>query len=73
MYAVIKTGKQYQVKEGDILKVEKLDLEQGAKFDFWRSSISFKWRWRKLVHQLLKELKLREVLEHGRGKKIVVF
>lgn len=35
MYAVIKTGgKQYQVKEGDILKVEKLDLEQGAKFDF---------------------------------------
>ncbi len=31
MYAVIKTGgKQYRVSEGDTLKVEKLDAEQGA-------------------------------------------
>jgi len=31
MYAVIKTGgKQYRVKEGDLLKVEKLELEVGA-------------------------------------------
>ena len=32
MYAVIKTGgKQYRVKQGDLLKVEKLDVEVGAK------------------------------------------
>jgi large subunit ribosomal protein L21 len=32
MYAVIKTGgKQYRVKQGDLLKVEKLDQELGAK------------------------------------------
>ena len=32
MYAVIKTGgKQYRVKQGDLLKVEKLDQEVGAK------------------------------------------
>lgn len=32
MHAVIKTGgKQYRVKEGDVLRVEKLGLEQGAK------------------------------------------
>jgi large subunit ribosomal protein L21 len=32
MYAVIKTGgKQYRVKQGDLLKVEKLDQEIGAK------------------------------------------
>ena len=34
MYAVVKTGgKQYRVKEGDLLKVEKLEQEVGAKFD----------------------------------------
>ncbi len=31
MYAVIKTGgKQYKVKEGDSIKVEKLDAKEGA-------------------------------------------
>lgn len=30
-YAVIKTGgKQYRVKEGDVLEIEKLDLEPGS-------------------------------------------
>ncbi len=34
MYAVVKTGgKQYRVKEGDLLKVEKLLLDVGAKLD----------------------------------------
>ena len=32
MHAVIKTGgKQYRVKEGDVLRIEKLGLDQGAK------------------------------------------
>ncbi|NLO79470.1 MAG: 50S ribosomal protein L21 [Xanthomonadaceae bacterium] len=35
MYAVIKTGgKQYRVAEGDTLRVEKLDVEQGTTVDF---------------------------------------
>lgn len=35
MYAVIETGgKQYQVKVGDILNVEKLGLDEGAKVSF---------------------------------------
>ncbi|MCP0913061.1 MULTISPECIES: 50S ribosomal protein L21 [Legionella] len=35
MYAVIKTGgKQYRVKEGDVLKIEKLTAEVGDKVDF---------------------------------------
>lgn len=35
MYAVIRTGgKQYKVKEGDILDVEKLDKKEGASFEF---------------------------------------
>ena len=35
MYAVIKTGgKQYRVREGDTLRVEKLVAETGAKVQF---------------------------------------
>lgn len=35
MFAVIKTGgKQFRVQEGDVLDVEKLDLEQGKKVTF---------------------------------------
>jgi large subunit ribosomal protein L21 len=35
VYAVIKTGgKQYRVSEGDVVRVEKLDVEQGAPVEF---------------------------------------
>ena len=35
MYAIIKTGgKQYKVAEGDVIMVEKLDLEEGAAVTF---------------------------------------
>jgi len=35
MFAVIKTGgKQYKVKQGETLKVEKLDVEKDTTFDF---------------------------------------
>ena len=35
MYAVIQTGgKQYKVAEGDFLKIEKLDAEEGAEVTF---------------------------------------
>ena len=35
MYAVIETGgKQYRVEEGDILHVEKLNVEEGESIEF---------------------------------------
>ena len=35
MYAIIATGgKQYKVSEGDIIRVEKLDLDEGAEVTF---------------------------------------
>lgn len=35
MFAIIKTGgKQYKVKKGDKLKIEKLDIEKDASVDF---------------------------------------
>lgn len=75
MYAVIKTGgKQYQVKEGDILKIEKLDLEQGAKFDFEEVLLVSDEGGVKVGSPVVEGAKVSaEVLEHGRGKKIVVF
>ena len=37
MYAVIRTGgKQYRVYEGDILNVEKLDVQEGATVDLMK-------------------------------------
>ena len=35
MYAIIATGgKQYRVSEGDVIRVEKLDVAQGESYDF---------------------------------------
>ena len=35
MYAIIATGgKQYRVAEGDVIRVEKIDLEEGASYEF---------------------------------------
>lgn len=35
MYAIIETGsKQYKVSEGDIIKVEKLNVESGDSYEF---------------------------------------
>jgi large subunit ribosomal protein L21 len=35
MYAIIETGgKQYKVSEGDIIRVEKLEAEEGKEFTF---------------------------------------
>ena len=35
MYAIIATGgKQYKVSEGDVIRVEKLDVAEGAAYEF---------------------------------------
>lgn len=72
MFAVIKTGgKQYLVKEGDVLKVEKLTDEVGAKIQF-ESLLSFEGEKLNIGAPLLKEMVAAEVVEHGRGEKISV-
>ena len=69
MYAVIVTGgKQFKVSEGDELEVEKLDAQVGDKVE---------------IQYILKVdgegmstqtgVVTAEVLEHGKGDKIVVF
>ena len=75
MYAVIKTGgKQYQVEEGDILKIEKLDIEEGTTFDFEEVLLVSNDGDVKVGSPLVEGAKVNaEVLEHGKNKKIVVF
>ena len=72
--AVIKTGgKQYKVKEGQILKIEKLDKKDGAKvtFDTLLTATTDGKEVNIGKPSLGKKVE-GKISEHGRGKKITV-
>lgn len=75
MYAIIETGgKQYRVSEGDILTVEKLDVNEGEKIEFNRVLTVVKDSELILGKPVIDAAKVSaKVLEHGKGKKILVF
>lgn len=75
MYAIIETGgKQYRVSEGDILTVEKLDVNEGEKIEFNRVLTVVKDSELILGKPVIDGAKVSaKVLEHGKGKKILVF
>lgn len=75
MTAVIKTGgKQYNVKEGDILSIEKLGKEPGAKHEFLEVVATIDNGKIVTGTPLVEGAKVQaEVLANGRGKKIIVF
>lgn len=75
MYAVIETGgKQYRVQEGDILKVEKLDVQEGDKVGLTKvlliSNEDGVTVGKPYIEGAIVEA---AVLEHGKGKKVVIF
>ncbi len=74
MYAVIETGgKQYKVSENQIVFVEKLDLEIGKKIDFDALLVE-KDGEVKIGAPFVQGVKVKgEVVEHGKGDKLVVF
>lgn len=74
MYAVIKTGgKQYRVSEGDVLKVEKLDVEQGSTIDFDEVLMVANGDDIKIGAPVVEGSKVSATIEeHGRGKKIEI-
>lgn len=73
MYAIIETGgKQYQVKEGDILKVEKLNVEEGSTVEFDVLLLANDGDV-KVGSPLVDGTVKAEVLEHGKERKITVF
>lgn len=76
MFAVIQTGgKQYLVKTGQVLKIEKLPGEKGSQvvFDKVLMTASEDGAEVKLGHPYLEGAKVSaEILEQGRGKKVLV-
>ena len=75
MYAVIQTGgKQYRVAEGDVLNVEKLDVEAGKEVVFDQVLTVVNDSDVKIGKPVVKGAKVTaKVVEHGKGEKIFVF
>ncbi|HHU69304.1 MAG TPA: 50S ribosomal protein L21 [Thermoanaerobacterales bacterium] len=75
MYAIIETGgKQYRVEEGDILKIEKLDVPEGETVEFDKVLALSKEDSFSVGQPFLENTKVvGKVLEHGKEKKIIVY
>ena len=75
MYAVIQTGgKQYRVAEGETLRVEKLPASLGEKLSFVPLLFADDGGNVQVGKPQVSGIKVEaEVLEQGRGKKIIIF
>ena len=75
MYAVIQTGgKQYRVSEGDVLNVEKLAVEAGENVVFDKVLTVVNDGDVMIGKPVVEGAKVTaKVVEHGKGKKILVF
>ena len=74
MYAVIETGgKQYRVKEGDRLRVEQLDAEEGAEIELDRVLLVGDGDRISVGRPLVEDGRVAATVKaHGRAKKIKV-
>jgi len=74
VYAIIQTGgKQYKVEVGDQISVEKLEAEVNAEVEFETLLVADD-SGVKVGKPILEGVVVRgKVLEHGKGKKVVVF
>ncbi len=73
MYAIIATGgKQYKVSEGDVIKVEKLDVEAGATVTF-DQVIAVSDGALKVGEDVKASTVTATVLEQGRARKVIVY
>ena len=75
MYAVIETGgKQYRVQEGDVVTVEKLNVEAGQKIEFDKVLVLAGEGDLKIGTPYVEGAKVTgEVVENGKGKKVIIF
>ncbi len=73
MYAIIATGgKQYKVSEGDVIKIEKLDVEEGNSVTF-DNVIAVSNDSLKVGTDVANASVSATVVEQGRGRKIIVY
>lgn len=75
MYAVIETGgKQYKVSEGDVIFVEKLGLEEGAKHTFDKVVAIVNGGDSKVGTPVVEGASVEaEVVANGKSKKVIVY
>jgi large subunit ribosomal protein L21 len=75
MYAVIETGgKQYRVQEGDVITVEKLDVEAGEKITFDKVLLISDGETIKVGAPYVESCNVAgTVVEHGKGQKVIIF
>ena len=75
MYAIVETGgKQYRVEEGLVLKVERLEADAGSSVTLDKVLALGQGQDMAFGQPYVSGASVAcEVLEHGRGKKIVVF
>ena len=73
MYAIIATGgKQYKVSEGDVIKVEKLEVEPGATVTF-DQVIAISDSDLKVAGDVKGASVTATVMEQGRYRKVIVY
>ena len=73
MYAVIATGgKQYKVSEGDIVKVEKLDVEDGSTVTF-DQVLAVSDNGLKVGADVASSTVTATVMGQGKAKKVIVY
>ena len=75
MYAVLKTGgKQYKVKEGDTIRIEKVDGEVGQAVELEEVLLIGNSREPKIGQPLVPNAKIiADIVDQGKAKKIIVF
>ena len=75
MYAVIETGgKQYKVQNGDVITIEKLGVEVGETVEFDKVLVLSDDQGLQVGKPYIDGVTVgAEVVENGRGKKIVIF
>ena len=75
MYAVIEAcGKQYKVTKGDVVFLEKLEVEEGKKVTFDKVVLLSDDGKVEVGAPYVKGIKVEgKVVAHGKGKKIIVF
>ncbi|MEJ5228230.1 50S ribosomal protein L21 [Thermodesulfovibrio sp.] len=75
MYAIIETGgKQYRVKEGELLQVDKLNLEKGQEVIFDRVLFLQSEKGIRLGNPYLDGIKVKaEVVDEAKADKVMVY
>ena len=74
MYAVIVSGgKQYKVSEGDVIRVEKLKVEEGAKITFDQVLLLNDGSLKIGTPTVANAKVSGTVLQNGKGKKVIVY